>query len=487
MSKKTKAKTDITTSTFRALIENSPESISLLNKKGEILYTNPDGYNLLGYNEEELIGKSGLKLVHPADIPKTSKALAQCLLNPGKHITVNCRCKHKSGTWLWLELTGTNLLHVPEVNAILLNARDVTEKEILKQKMGEEEVLLDTVLQQLPVGVIIVDAYTNKLIRANNVIFKQNLEYFTQINHLNSEDYKILNKRGEEYKPDQMPTRLALKGKNVIDEELYFEKLNEFYKILSLSASPIRDLSKKIVAVVLTIRDITQQKEHEKQKDMFIGIASHELKNPITSIKAFTQLLLKKLKNDDHSKNMLLRMDDQIEKLNTLITDLLNLSRIQAGKIEFHKSTFDLNKLIREAVNDIQHSTEKHKITIEGKVNKKVYGDKNKIYQVVVNLINNAIKYSPESDKVFINLRQNKNTVNIDITDLGIGMDKSIKNKIFSPYFQATESNGNSYKGLGIGLYISKEIIAHHNGKIDVKSEVGKGSTFSIILPIKKA
>ncbi len=223
-------------------------------------------------------------------------------------------------------------------------------------------------------------------------------------------------------------------------------------------------------------------------RDDFISVASHELKTPVTSVKMFTQVLKKHSEQigDTKAVSHLSKMDKQIDKLTELIYDLLNVSKIQAGRMEFRNELFDFDKAIKDIVVILQTTTESHKLVLTGKTCRNVYGDQERIGQVVNNLVSNAIKYSPKADKVLVNLSADDNNVRVDVTDLGIGMAKQHLEKIFERFYRVYDTTDKTFPGLGIGLYISSEIIKRHGGKLLVESDPGKGSTISFFIPINK-
>lgn len=178
-------------------------------------------------------------------------------------------------------------------------------------------------------------------------------------------------------------------------------------------------------------------------------------------------------------------MLSQLNKLTTLISDLLDISRMQSGKLALREEPFDLDALIEEAVENVQATTMTHHLSIEGRTNALVFGDKERLEQVFVNLLTNAIKYSPRTEKVMIHLfrdEERKEAV-VSVQDFGIGIDKTHHEKIFERFYQVTDPEEKTYPGLGIGLYISGEIVARHHGRMWVESSKGKGSTFFVALP----
>ncbi len=240
-------------------------------------------------------------------------------------------------------------------------------------------------------------------------------------------------------------------------------------------------------------QDVTERKKAEqeiiklsRQKDEFIAIASHELKTPVTSLKAYTQILERRLKvtGDESSAEMLNKMDLQINKLTTLIADLLDVSKIEAGKLQFHISNFNLTTLLKETIEEMQRTSGSHKLIFKYKENINIKADRDRISQVVINFLSNAIKYSPDANKIMINVSQTENRVRVTVRDFGIGINENEQKLVFERFFRANIPQKESYPGLGLGLYICAEIIRRHGGKIGVRRNKGRGSSFYFTLPV---
>lgn len=231
--------------------------------------------------------------------------------------------------------------------------------------------------------------------------------------------------------------------------------------------------------------DITEQKELEKKKNEFISIASHELKTPLTSVKAFTQILQRQFRNtkDDRSLYFLDNINNQLNKLNDLISNLLDVSKIEEGRLIFQEKPFLIDNLVQKIVVDFQYITSSHVIEKQGSSKAIVTGDEDRIGQVLINLISNGIKYSPQGTHVIVSVKDNKQTVVISVEDFGEGIPKEDKEKIFTRFFRSDKHEASRISGFGLGLYISKEIVRSHKGKIEVESKEGKGSTFHVTLP----
>lgn len=232
--------------------------------------------------------------------------------------------------------------------------------------------------------------------------------------------------------------------------------------------------------------DITDRKRLEEQKDEFIGVATHELKTPVTSIKAYSQVLQKIFhdKGDINSEELLAKMNGQVNKLIELITDLLDITKIQTGKLRFSERHFDFNEMANEIVEEVQRISFERKIVIEFDRTKTVYGDRDRIGQVITNFLTNAIKYSSHKEKVIVKTRVNQKYLAFYVKDFGIGIPKQKQNKVFERFYRVRETDERTPTGLGLGLYISSEIIKRHKGEIGVKSSLNKGSTFYFNLPL---
>lgn len=232
-------------------------------------------------------------------------------------------------------------------------------------------------------------------------------------------------------------------------------------------------------------KELQQRTEMDKTKDDFINLASHELNTPITSLKIFSKVLRSKVTPEKATeiKRYLDKIDEQTNKLTMLITDLLDISRIQTGKIRIDKEKFNLSSLITDTIEGIQGTTHIHTIVTNQHFTKDVYADRYRIYQVLVNLLTNAIKYSPKGGDIVVKTVKKGKEVIISVADSGIGIDKKFQQKIFERLYQVPDSKEKTFPGLGIGLFISREIIRMHDGRMWVESTKGKGSTFYFTLP----
>ncbi|HZR44337.1 MAG TPA: ATP-binding protein, partial [Ktedonobacteraceae bacterium] len=235
-----------------------------------------------------------------------------------------------------------------------------------------------------------------------------------------------------------------------------------------------------------TNTDITKQKQLEQLKDEFIGVVSHELKTPVTSLKGYTQLLKRWFlqASDERTVTMLSKMEAQVNKLTLLIEDLLEVTRIESGKLQLRRSSFDFQSLIREMVEDIQRTSTTHTIEMDLSSPIMLTVDRERIGQVLTNLLTNAVKYSPLADRVVVKTREQQGMVITSVQDFGIGIPKEQQSHIFERFYRVEGEQRRTYPGLGLGLYIAAEFVKRHQGIIWLESSEGKGTTFSFSLPI---
>ena len=285
----------------------------------------------------------------------------------------------------------------------------------------------------------------------------------------------------------------SLRTARDFEMELRVKNKDGIYKWHLNRVVAVKDKSGEVTRWIGSLTEIQKIKEEEKRKDDFLKMASHELKTPITSIKGYVQFLLNLVSDPMLEANPALqpirtslsRIDNQIVRLTRLITEMLDLSRIESGKLELQQQVFNLNELVKETVQDISQTSSTHKINIEETVTCSVFGDRDRLGQVLINFVNNAIKYSPASQLINIRiLKVNQNNVAVSVQDFGIGISKENQAKIFERFYRVEGKREETFSGFGIGLFIANEIVQRHNGHIQVQSEILKGSIFTFTIPL---
>src|SRR3989344_4513456 len=275
---------------------------------------------------------------------------------------------------------------------------------------------------------------------------------------------------------------------------LCFKKERTF----TLEERPISMALSNATAQIITINTFhkkTERTAHKllKQKDEFFNIASHELKTPVAAIKGFVQILKQKMKKARPETNpetsyFLDKINLHTEKLGRLVNDLLDVSRIETGKLKFKKMTFELSELLEEVIDGVQVALPYHHVSFRNKHRFWIRGDREHIERVIINLLTNAAKYSPAGSKIKVSLEEKAGCARVNVEDFGIGINKKDQLKIFKRFFQSKDNSQTSgLPGLGLGLYIAREILKHHGGELQFESkERSKGSIFYFLLPYSK-
>ncbi len=248
----------------------------------------------------------------------------------------------------------------------------------------------------------------------------------------------------------------------------------------------VTEQEKVVTRMVGVMYDITTRKQLEQQREDFIGIASHELKTPVTSIKAYTELLQDHFEEEADAvySSLITKLDTQVDRLINLVHTLLDTTRITNGQLLLHPQAFSLNNMITERVEDLQRLTEKHRLVFMPEEDITVTADEERIRQVFTNLLSNAIKYSLNGGEITVAWTAVKEGVEISVRDRGIGIPAAMQQKVFDRFFRVEDKLGETLPGIGLGLFITATIIRQHKGNIWLESREGEGTTVYFVIPI---
>ncbi|MBO9675078.1 MAG: PAS domain-containing protein [Sphingobacteriaceae bacterium] len=373
-----------------------------------------------------------------------------------------------------------------QVSGIMVVANEITLQVISKMEAAKSEERFRSVLHDIPMATayyetenIVIKLANDEMLRFwgkdKSVIGKTVEEAIPDLNlqpliGILKEVYRT----GIAYHADQEEVRLMVGDQ---EEKRWF---NFTYK-------PLKDSNGEVYAIIHAAMDVTRQVQLQQQKDEFLGIASHELKTPVTSIKAYAQVLERMIRNegDEKKANMVRKMDGQLNRLTGLIGDLLDVTKIQSGKMTFNPVEFNFDAAVEEIIGEMQHISSKHRIICDLASRAVVYADKERIGQVITNFLSNAIKYSTDADEIDVATFSRDDEVILSVKDYGIGISEDMQHLVFDQFYRVGGNLQHTYPGLGLGLYISAEIIKSEGGRIWVESKVGQGATFFFALKIK--
>lgn len=369
----------------------------------------------------------------------------------------------------------------PSSDGLSVYMRDITQRKRSEETLHVNEGRLRLLMEGIPAAVAMFDCemrylYVSRRWQENyrcpgrNLIGLTHAEAFPELPASKHEAYQR-----------------ALRGERIRNEEDTLAHADGSTDWIRWEAIPWHDARGEVGGIIVFNEIITERKELEKRKDEFLSLASHELKTPVTTLKGFAQLLLRRLRKqgDTQSLDSLDKMVAQLDKQTLLINDLLDISRIQAGKLVFREQYFNLAELVKETVENLDATYPSHRLIISASEPASVYADRDRIGQVLINLLTNAVKYSPLADRVLISLACADGQATVCVQDFGLGISSDQQQQVFERFYQvASGSKNRNLTGLGIGLYISREIIQRHQGNIWVDSTFGQGSTFRFTLPL---
>jgi PAS domain S-box-containing protein len=277
--------------------------------------------------------------------------------------------------------------------------------------------------------------------------------------------------------------RLKLSKGNSFSGKLikYRKDGSEYYN--ECDASPVFDSNGNITNYIYIMRDISEKVSVENKKDELFSVVSHEIKTPLTAINGFVDILRHHINENSANKNKMYLgiIKNEVDRLVSLTNEMLETTRIKMSGVVPNKQPSDLDEVIRQAIKNIKITADVHKINRRGKVGELINCDKDRIKQVVTNLLTNAVKYSSQDRDVYVRIKTENSNAIVSVQDFGIGIPPNKQQRVFERFYRATDKNQSVSTGLG--LYISAEIIRSHGGKIWVESTEGKGSTFYFSLP----
>lgn len=475
---------EISKDRFASMADTMPEKVWMTSANGkELIYVNKLWLDYVG--KTSLDGWSWYDTVYPED-----KAIVQILWSQAmkydQNFTIEARLQNAKGDYRWHLIKGVPLKS--KENEVLVwvgSNSDIHDQKQQLKLLKDSEEYFKTLADETPFMVWKSDelgnfVYVNKQWTAfTGLSVSESLGsgFRNAIPPLDDEERKIA-------------WANAIAAKTAYQNKFQLRRVDGALRWVYAQANPY-DIDGEFAGFIGSIIDITEQelvqqaeKELSAKKDEFLSIASHELKTPLTSVKAFIQLIEKSLNKDDKAYQFVLKASKNLKRLEILIADLLDVSKINAGKLTYHIKEFDFHQMLEESIASIQNISPTHQINLLESARVSINGDKFRIEQVIYNFLSNAIKYSPNAKEVNVSAKVKGNQLVVAVQDYGIGISDTHILHISDRYFRV-DKTAMVFQGLGLGLFISKEIINRHEGEFWIESELGKGSTFYFSLPIE--
>jgi len=464
---------------FRMLFEALPHMVWVTLADGKNVYFNQRWYDYTHTTFEESCDGGWTRFVHPDDLQHALEVW-QHSLRTGEPYQIEYRLFNSStGAYRWF--LGRAMPMYDSKGMVVRwfgTCTDIDDHKRMEQALRQSQLRAQKLMDANIIGIMVSNQ--SHILEANDALLEM-MGYTREDLQQGRMNWQAMTPPEYRHLDELAMQELALHGRCRPYEKEFIRKdggrVPTLIGIVELQKDPAQYISFTL--------DISEQKKLERRKDDFIGMASHELKTPLTTLKVQEQLLRKRFeKQDAHDAiQMLGKMETQLNRLTGLINDLLDISKMQSGKLVYKQETFDIDTLIAEAAETIQQNNPHCKIVLHGQAHHELQGDRERLHQVLTNLLVNAIKYSPAAARVDVFVKPGADAVTISVRDYGIGIPRNQLHKIFDRFYRVEDSTHKGFPGLGMGLYICSEIVRHHGGQITVDSEEGHGSTFHVTLP----
>lgn len=460
---------------FKSIALNIPKSlIIVIDKNHRFVTIEGDIMEKLGYNSKDYAGKHPAEVAPPERYEATKHLYERVLA--GEKFSVE-RQSMDTGDYFMVHFVPLKN-EKGEVEAGLIIALEITDI-----KQGEEKSAKLAAIIESSEDAIVSKTLDSVITSWNDSAVR--MFGYTADEIIGQSIYTLI----PEDRQDEEPKIIARLRKGERVEHFETKRRTKSGKLIdvSLSISPVKDKNGNIIGVSKIIRDITFKKLEEQRKNDFVAVVSHELKTPLTTIHSYIQLLLAKAKkeNDDFYSKALTRTEVQTKRMTSMINDFLNVARLEEGEMSINKEEFEFLSLAQEVVQDVQFLTSKHDIQLVGCEEVIINGDREKLGQVLNNLLTNAIKYDPDGGTIILGCKKESDRVSIYVKDEGIGIKAEDKKRLFDRFYRAEDEKLKTVSGFGIGLYLVSEILRHHDSKIEVESKENEGSTFHFSLAVK--
>ena len=489
---------------YRLISENTSDLVSLatFSLNPTFTYISPSHKSVLGYTSDDLLGKPFFDFIHPKDKRNLLSLLKKYISATGKELltgktaelseTIEYRVRDKSGNLRYLEST-TNLMG----KEILAVSRDITDRKKAEEALHESEAKYSTLVEQAQDVILIIQdnvfKFVNSSIEKISGYTKKEIIGKPFINFIAPESKKLVAERyiarmaGTKI-PSFYGAKILCKDGTIKDVEISAGKIQ--YNGRYAGMAIIRDITKRKKVEEKIQQQNIQLKKLDELKTAFLNITSHELRTPMSAIKGYVQMLLRQTLGDinEEQKNSLDVILRNTNRLDGLIQDILDVSRLESGTMKFISGKTDIKTLVGQTAETMQPFAGRKEITISADIEEGVPNlivDGERIKQVMMNLVSNAIKFSPDGSIVNVKARKEKNDVLFEVQDFGRGIPKDKQDRVFETFYQVDSGADRKFGGAGIGLAISRGIVISHGGKIWVESKEGKGSTFRFTLPVK--
>lgn len=475
-------------------IAETDGSVNEWNRAGRKLWgiETPSISGLADYERYEAVWAES-RLPIKAEDRATTRALMTGAVTEGEEIIIRAADGQSKAV---LNSAGPIRDATGRITGAVVTQVDITERKRLEREIAEHAAELGAILDALTEGITVYDA--NGAIRLQNAAARR---LFAQVGMEAAQldgtvlaerapAYDVRDEQGARLPREQWPVTRVLRGETLsgadtVETSAMVAPDREL--IVSYAGAPLRNHHGEIVGAVLAARDVSDRRQFQREREQMLGLVSHELKTPLTSIKALTQLVERRLDQAGRPEvELIRRMARGVESMNRLVNDLLDATRLDTGRLALMRERCDLRALCEQVAADQEASTGRT-ITLQlPDVPVEVSADETRLGQVLANLLSNALKYSPADRPVSLSLWRDHTTAYVSVRDEGQGIPADALPHLFQRFYRVPgiEVQHGTGVGLGLGLYICRRLIEMHDGQLHVESTVGKGTTFELSLPL---
>ncbi|EFH83499.1 PAS domain S-box protein [Ktedonobacter racemifer] len=465
-----------------ALMDALPHRVWIARSDGSVTYHNQRLIDYLVMPLDQIQGDGWMVGVHPDDRPQVQEAWQAAIQTRGPYEVEHRLRDGISGAYRWFLARG-----VPQRNAqgTILHwfgtCTDIEDQKRIEEALHQSQERASALMNSNIIGINVIEG--EQIVDANDT--------FLRMTGYTREDLRAGRINWRHMTPPEYLARTQQAHQELATQQSMTPYEKE-YVCQDGSRLPVLVgggvFQHHPLQAITFVLDNSARKELEQRKDDLINMASHELGTPLTAVKMQTQLVRKRLEKQSHHEaaTALSRVEGPIKLLERLIGELLDVSRIQAGRLEYVRERVDLGSLLRDVTDTMHHFHPSHTIVVRETVQTSLIGDRDRLGQAFTNLLSNAITYSPDAETVEIDLSASEDAVTVRVRDHGLGILQEQRDKIFERFYRAPDLSQRAIPGLGMGLYIVAEIVKGHEGNITVDSEIGKGSTFTVTLPKRR-
>ena len=468
--------------------------MALVGLDGRLLVVNRAMCDMLGYSEEELSRRGFQDVTHPEDLVADLALVGQAIEGEVDSYRLHKRYLHADGRVIWGDLSvalvrqpdGTPLHFISQILDVTEQHENTMRIEAATAEVDRERQTLEAIFETVGVGLLLIgpDGRYERSNRRHQETIRipfpgGHAGAAGQLGHVYHLDGKTPMTR------EEMPSYRATQGEEFDDYTYWVGADPTNRAAFSTSARQVRGPNDERLGAVLAYQEITDLMRAIQVKDQFVASVSHELRTPLTTVLGYLELLSEREDLPDDLTSQLRVIQRNALRLRELLSDLLLIGQVADGALELQPATIDLSAVVRDAIEAARVSAERSGIALSAEVPGRLVGvaDPQRLRQVLDNLLSNAVKYSRPGDSVSVLLRSTGEEVHLEVTDTGMGIPGDEVDQVFGRFFRGGEAIDQQVQGTGLGLNIVNSIVTAHHGRVDVHSELGKGSTFRVVLP----